>query len=95
MMQHRKLGKNGPEIPIVGFGGWPIGEGMGHVDEATAFETVQAALDRGLTLIDTAQYYKSSEGSNDPNRMIIPHIGGNSVIDNSIDFRFIGTFPSR
>ncbi len=61
-MQHRKLGKNGPEIPIVGFGGWPIGEGMGHVDEATALETVQAALDRGLTLIDTAQYYKSSEG---------------------------------
>jgi aryl-alcohol dehydrogenase-like predicted oxidoreductase len=61
-MQHRKLGKNGPEIPVVGFGGWPIGEGMGHVDEATALETVQAALDRGLTLIDTAQYYKSSEG---------------------------------
>ena len=60
-MQHRKLGKNGPEVPVVGFGGWPIGEGMGHVDEATALATVQAALDRGLTLIDTAQYYKSSE----------------------------------
>ena len=60
-MQYRKLGKNGPEVPVVGFGGWPIGEGMGHVDEATALEAVQAALDRGLTLIDTAQYYKSSE----------------------------------
>ena len=61
-MRYRTLGKKGPEIPVVGFGGWPIGEGMGHVDEKTAVETVREALDRGLTLIDTAQYYQSSEG---------------------------------
>lgn len=61
-MEYRKLGKNGPEIPVVGFGGWPIGEGMGHVDEKAAVETVREALDRGLVLIDTAQYYQSSEG---------------------------------
>lgn len=60
-MQYRKLGKDGPEIPVVGFGGWPIGEGMGHVNEETALETVRTALEKGLVLIDTAQYYKSSE----------------------------------
>jgi aryl-alcohol dehydrogenase-like predicted oxidoreductase len=60
-MQYRRLGQNGPEIPVIGFGGWPIGEGMGSVDEKTALRTVRAALEQGLTLIDTAQAYKSSE----------------------------------
>ncbi len=60
-MQYRCLGKNGPEIPVVGFGGWPIGEGMGQVDEKTALDTVRTALEKGLTLIDTAQYYQTSE----------------------------------
>jgi aryl-alcohol dehydrogenase-like predicted oxidoreductase len=34
---------------------------MGEVDEATAIRAVHAALDRGITLIDTAQGYRSSE----------------------------------
>jgi len=60
-MEYRKLGQNGPKIPVIGFGGWPIGGGMGSVSEDTAMNTVREALDRGYTLIDTAQYYKSSE----------------------------------
>lgn len=60
-MEYRKLGQNGPKVPVIGFGGWPIGGGMGSVSEDTAMNTVREALDRGYTLIDTAQYYKSSE----------------------------------
>ncbi|MBZ0298488.1 MAG: aldo/keto reductase [Anaerolineae bacterium] len=60
-MDYRQLGKNGPEIPVIGLGAWPIGGGMGRVDEDNAIRTVQASIDQGITLIDTAQYYRTSE----------------------------------
>lgn len=60
-MEHRQLGKNGPMVSVIGFGAWPIGGGMGQVDEHTAIATVRCAIDSGITLIDTAQAYRSSE----------------------------------
>ena len=60
-MHERRLGTNGPEIPVVGFGGWPIGGGMGTVDEETAVRTVREAIEQGITLIDTAEAYRTSE----------------------------------
>jgi len=60
-MEKRQLSKNGPMVPVLGFGAWPIGGGMGNVDEKTAIATVQAAIEGGITLIDTAQYYRTSE----------------------------------
>jgi aryl-alcohol dehydrogenase-like predicted oxidoreductase len=60
-MEQRQLGKDGPLVSVIGFGAWPIGGGMGIVDEATAIATVHAALDAGITLIDTAQAYRGSE----------------------------------
>lgn len=60
-MEYRQLGKDGPQVPVLGLGAWPIGGGMGGVDEATAISTTHAAIDRGITLIDTAQAYRTSE----------------------------------
>jgi aryl-alcohol dehydrogenase-like predicted oxidoreductase len=60
-VEHRSLGRKGPSVPVLGFGAWPIGGGMGHVDEQIATATVHAALDLGITLVDTAQAYKVSE----------------------------------
>jgi aryl-alcohol dehydrogenase-like predicted oxidoreductase len=60
-MHERRLGKQGPEVPVIGFGGWPIGGGMGAVDEDTAVRTVREAIEQGITLIDTAEAYRSSE----------------------------------
>jgi aryl-alcohol dehydrogenase-like predicted oxidoreductase len=60
-MQYRELGKDGPEIPAVGFGGWPIGGGMGAVGEEEAIRSVRGALEQGMSFIDTAQAYKSSQ----------------------------------
>jgi aryl-alcohol dehydrogenase-like predicted oxidoreductase len=36
---------------------------MGQVDEGTAIDTVRAAIDNSITLIDTAQAYRSSEAT--------------------------------
>lgn len=60
-MHQRTLGTDGPSVSAIGFGAWPIGGGMGAVDEAAAIAAVRTALDSGITLIDTAQYYRSSE----------------------------------
>ncbi len=60
-MKKRQLGKGGDEVSIIGLGSWPIGGGMGSVDERQAIATIHAALDVGVTLIDTAQSYRTSE----------------------------------
>lgn len=60
-MQHRRLGKNGEEISVLGLGTWPIGGAMGAIDEQTAIATIRTAIDSGITLIDTAQSYYNSE----------------------------------
>jgi aryl-alcohol dehydrogenase-like predicted oxidoreductase len=60
-LPQRKLGQDGPLVPVIGFGAWPIGGGMGQVDEAQAARTLHHALDSGVTLIDTAEAYRTSE----------------------------------
>lgn len=60
-MEYRKLGRGGPDVPVLGLGAWPIGGGMGHVDEQEAIALVRASIDSGITLVDTAQAYRSSE----------------------------------
>lgn len=62
-MEYRQLGKDGPEVPVLGLGAWPIGGGMGHVAEKAAINTIHAAINNGLTLIDTAQGYRTSEAT--------------------------------
>lgn len=62
-MQYRQLGQDGPQVPVLGLGAWPLGGGMGHVDEQTAMATIQAAIDNGITLVDTAQAYRTSEAT--------------------------------
>jgi aryl-alcohol dehydrogenase-like predicted oxidoreductase len=57
----RQLGANGPQITSLMFGAWPVGGGLGSVDESTAIATIQKALDLGITAIDTAEIYRASE----------------------------------
>ncbi len=62
-MEYRQLGKDGPQVPVLGLGAWPLGGGMGRVDEHTAISTIHTAVDNGITLIDTAQAYLTSEST--------------------------------
>ena len=57
-MQYTQLGKRGPKISTIGFGAWAIG-GMnwGKTDDAVSKRALHAALDQGVTLIDTADVY--------------------------------------
>jgi aryl-alcohol dehydrogenase-like predicted oxidoreductase len=57
----RTLGRTGPMVPVIGFGAWPIGGGMGTIDDRDAIRTLHHAFDVGVTLIDTAEAYRRSE----------------------------------
>lgn len=59
-MKTRPLGKSGMNAAIVGVGTWVMGGGevFGQdTDDAESIRTLQAAIDRGLNLIDTAPAY--------------------------------------
>lgn len=60
-MEYRTLGRDGPEVSLLGLGTWPIGGGMGRVDEQEAVRLIRAAVDCGITMIDTAEGYRTSE----------------------------------
>ena len=60
-MQTRKLGKNGPELTVIGFGAWAIGGpwqfGWGKVDDNESIEAIKTAFENGINWIDTAAVY--------------------------------------
>ncbi|WP_417695247.1 aldo/keto reductase [Roseibium sp.] len=57
-MLKRPIGKSGVEASVVGLGTWAIGGWMwGGTDEAQSIDAIQAAVDEGITLIDTAPAY--------------------------------------
>ena len=64
-MQYRKLGKNGPEISVIGFGAWAIGgKDWGETDDDTSKKALHAALDNGVNFIDTADVYGFGHSEN-------------------------------
>ncbi len=56
-MQTREFGRTGRQVSEIGFGAWAIGADWGHVDPADATAALNAALDGGMTFIDTADVY--------------------------------------
>ena len=60
-MRLKRMGTDGPEVPVVCFGTWPLGGAYGGYEESQAISTMQAAMDAGLTFIDTAEGYMNAE----------------------------------
>src|ERR1700736_6256958 len=54
----RKLGKNGPELSALGLGCMGMSPDFyGAVDRAESIATIHAALESGITLFDTGDFY--------------------------------------
>ena len=57
-MATRAIGGSGIEASVIGLGTWAIGGWMwGGTDEARSVAAIEAAVDEGVTLIDTAPAY--------------------------------------
>jgi len=56
-MQTNPFGRTGQTVTRIGFGAWAIGGTWGEVTEADARATLHAALDAGISFVDTADVY--------------------------------------
>jgi aryl-alcohol dehydrogenase-like predicted oxidoreductase len=55
----RKLGHSGPEVSAVGLGALGMSDLYGPADESESIATIHQALDSGVNLIDTGDFYGS------------------------------------
>jgi aryl-alcohol dehydrogenase-like predicted oxidoreductase len=56
-MEFRPLGRTGADVSVVGLGTWQLGGDWGDVGDDAASAVLDAALDAGVTLLDTADVY--------------------------------------
>jgi len=55
----RKLGTNGPTVSSIGLGALGMSDLYGPADEAESIATIHEAIDSGINLIDTGDFYGS------------------------------------
>src|SRR5262249_21994257 len=56
-VEQRTLGRTGQDVSIVGLGTWQLGADWGEVGEPDALAVLGAAVDAGVTFLDTADVY--------------------------------------
>jgi aryl-alcohol dehydrogenase-like predicted oxidoreductase len=56
-MRHRLLGTHGPTVSAIGLGCMGMSGMYGPADRTESIATIHAALDAGITLIDTGDFY--------------------------------------
>jgi aryl-alcohol dehydrogenase-like predicted oxidoreductase len=56
-METRRLGATGPQTSAIGLGCMGMAGLYGPADEAEAIATIHAAIDAGITLLDTGDFY--------------------------------------
>jgi aryl-alcohol dehydrogenase-like predicted oxidoreductase len=57
VMQHRSLGTTGPRVAAIGLGCMGMSGMYGPADRAESIATIHAALDAGINLLDTGDFY--------------------------------------
>ncbi len=58
-MERRRLGSSGPEVGALGLGCMGMSWAYGPADEGQSVATIQAALEAGVDLLDTGDFYGS------------------------------------
>src|ERR687889_254363 len=56
-MKTRRLGRDGPKVSALGLGCMGMSDFYGPADEGESIATIHAALDAGITLLDTGDFY--------------------------------------
>ncbi|ASK36281.1 aldo/keto reductase [Alloalcanivorax mobilis] len=56
-MKQRQLGRQGPLVSALGLGCMGMSDFYGHRDDRESLATLDAALERGVTMLDTADMY--------------------------------------
>src|SRR5215210_4238867 len=56
-MEQRVLGRTERPVSVIGLGTWQLGADWGEVSESDAMAVIDAAVEGGVTLLDTADVY--------------------------------------
>ena len=56
-MEERILGRTGRAVSVIGLGTWQLGAEWGRVDDSDALAVLDAAVQSGITFLDTADVY--------------------------------------
>src|SRR6266404_5638444 len=83
-MDKRKLGTTGPTVSTLGLGGMGMSDFYGPADRSESIATIHAALDAGITLLDTGDFY--GVGHNE--LLIRDALGGRSRDNVQISVKF-------
>src|SRR6202035_1300049 len=69
LMATRTLGSDGPQVSAIGLGCMGMSDFYAPADETESIATIHAALDAGITLLDTGDFYGSGH-----NEMLIAEV---------------------
>jgi pyridoxine 4-dehydrogenase len=56
-MDTQQLGSHGPQVSVIGLGTMGMSDMYGPADRSESIATIHAALDQGITLLDTGDFY--------------------------------------
>jgi aryl-alcohol dehydrogenase-like predicted oxidoreductase len=73
-VEQRVLGRTNRPVSVIGLGTWQLGADWGDVSERDALDVLQAAVESGVTFLDTADVY----GDGRSERIIGRFIAGNA-----------------
>ena len=79
-LSERAFGRTGWKVSSIGFGAWAIGGSWGDVSEADARDTLEAALDAGVTFVDTADVYGDGRSERIVRDMLAARSGDRPVV---------------
>ncbi len=74
-MEKRILGRTGREVGVVGLGAWQLGADWGEVGEDEALAVLRAAVDGGVSFIDTADVYGDGRSERVVGKLLKEHDG--------------------
>jgi aryl-alcohol dehydrogenase-like predicted oxidoreductase len=63
-MEQRRLGRTGPTVSALGLGLMGMSDFYGPADEAESIATIHTALEAGITLLDTGDFYGVGHNEN-------------------------------
>jgi aryl-alcohol dehydrogenase-like predicted oxidoreductase len=80
----RRLGSQGPEISVLGFGSWALGGpwkfGWGPSDDDEGIAAIRRALESGVTWVDSAAVYGYGHSEEVVGRAVEPYRVGEEVL---------------
>jgi aryl-alcohol dehydrogenase-like predicted oxidoreductase len=83
-VQTRRLGSNGPELSVVGFGSWALGGswqyGWGAQDDDESIAAIRHAVEHGVNWVDTAAVYGHGHSEQVVGRAVQPFDVGEDVL---------------